>query len=57
MIVIKFKCLFICLHIEIYDDKNPWCNILNNTNFFKQAESLFNLAHNAIYTGGIGNDY
>jgi hypothetical protein len=58
LIIIKYKCLFVCLHIEIYDDKNLWSNIFTNTNFFKEVEHLFNLAHGSIYNGSGGiNDY
>lgn len=56
MIIIKHKCLFACLQIEIYDDKNLWSNIFNNTNFFEQVRQLFNLIHTSIYNTSVSND-
>lgn len=56
LIIIKFNNLFIGMHIEIYDDKNIWSNIFNNTCFFSNAEQFFELAYNYIYNLPVNSD-
>ena len=46
---IKYKSLFIAIHIEIYEDKNYWNTINSNTNFYKEIESLFNILYLESY--------
>ena len=52
LIIIKYKCLFISLQLEIYDDKNILSNILSNNSFFSEIENLFSLCHNMMFTTG-----
>ena len=56
LIIVKYKSLFIGLQIEIYDDKNLWSNIFNNTNFFSNAEHLFSLTHSFMYNTSINTE-
>jgi len=51
MAIIKFKSLFIIIHLEIYEDKNLWSTINTNTNFYKEIELLFSIVHGETYTG------
>lgn len=48
-IIIKYKALFVILNLDIYEDKNIWSSINNNTTFFQEIESLFNIVHNETY--------
>ena len=57
LIIIKYRHLLVGIQLEIYDDKNYWSNIFNNTNFFSNAEHLFNLAHCGIYNTQINTEY
>ena len=50
---IKYKSLFIAIHIEIYEDKNYWNTINSNTNFYKEIESLFSILYTENYKGQI----
>ena len=52
LIVIRYKCLFISLQLEIYDDKNILSNILSNNSFFSEIENLFSLCHNTMFNSG-----
>ena len=49
LIIIKYKSLFVILNLEIYEDKNIWSSINNNTNFYKEIENLFTIVHNETY--------
>ena len=51
MAIIKFKSLFIIIHLEIYEDKNLWSTINTNTNFYKEIELLFSIVHGETYIG------
>lgn len=52
LVLIKFKSLFILLNLQIYEDKNLWSSINNNTNFYKEIENLFNIVHSETYNSG-----
>ena len=51
MAIIKFKSIFIIIHLEIYEDKNLWSTINSNTNFYKEIELLFSIVHGETYIG------
>jgi hypothetical protein len=49
LILIRYKSLFVLINLEIYEDKNVWSSINNNTNFYKEIEILFSLVQNEVY--------
>ena len=52
LVFVKFKALFIAMDLEIYEDKNYWCVINSNTNFYKEIEHLFSLVYFEEYGNG-----
>ena len=49
LVIIKVKALFLILNIEMYEDKNVWAKIYNNTNFINEMEVLHHIMHNLRY--------
>ena len=49
LIIIKYNFLFIIMNIEIYEDKNIWHTINNNSNFYKEMDILFSIVHNDTF--------
>ncbi len=49
LIIIKQKCMFIIINLEIYEDKNLWSSINHNATFFKEIENLFGIVYSESY--------
>jgi len=49
LIIIKYNFLLIVMNIEIYEDKNIWHTINNNSNFYKEMDVLFSIVHNDTF--------
>lgn len=49
MIFIKVRAMLIIINLEIYEDKNVWNSIYNNTYYFKEVEIFMNMIHNEVY--------